>query len=76
MAWWRRSTSVSSRPPRAEHEAALHVARDEAVVLEGDGEAVGRGSGQTGGTDELREGGRSGLQRAEHRRCLVEYADP
>ena len=44
--------------PRAEHEASLHVARDEAVVLEGDRQAVGRGSGEPGGADELGQGGR------------------
>ena len=32
--------------PRAEHEAALHVAGNEAVVLQGDGEPVGGRPGQ------------------------------
>ena len=60
---------------RAEHEAALHVARDEAVVLEGDRQAVGRRSGESGGADELGEGGRAGLEGAEHGGGLVENAD-
>ena len=35
--------------PRAEDEAALQVAGDQAVVLERDGEPVGRRAGQAGG---------------------------
>jgi hypothetical protein len=38
----------------AEHETSLQVAADEAVVLQGDGEAVGRGAGQPGGGHQAR----------------------
>ena len=60
---------------RAEDEAALHVAGDEAVVLQGDGQPVGRRAGQAGGRDELGEGGRAGLEGAEDDGRLVEDAD-
>ena len=60
---------------RAEHEASLHVTRDEAVVLEGHRQPVGRRSGESGGADELGEGGRTGLEGAEHGSGLVENAD-
>ena len=59
----------------AEHEAALHVAGDQAVVLEGDREAVGGGPGQTGAGHQARQSGRSRLERGEHEGGLVEYAD-
>ena len=59
----------------AEHEAALHVAGHEAVVLEGDGEPVRGGSGQAGAGDETGEGGRSGLERRQHEGGFVEHAD-
>ena len=58
-----------------EHEAALHVAGDQAVVLEGHGEAVGGRPGEAGARHESGQGGRPGLQRCEHERGLVEYAD-
>ena len=60
--------------PRAEHEAALHVAGDQAVVLEGDGEPVRGRAGQAGAGDQAREGGRSGLEGGEHEGGLVEHA--
>ncbi len=41
----------------AEDEPALHVAGHEAVVLEGDREAVGGGSGEAGAGDQAGEGG-------------------
>ena len=34
--------------PRPEHEPSLQIATDQAVVLEGDGQAVSGGSGQAG----------------------------
>ena len=57
--------------PRAEHEAALHVARDQAVVLEGDGQPVGRRAGQTGGGRPAGRGspGRPRGRRARWRPC-------
>ena len=61
--------------PRAEDEAALHVAGDQAVVLEGHREAVGGGPGQPGAGDEPGQGGRSGLESGEHEGGLVEHAD-
>jgi hypothetical protein len=60
---------------RAEHEAALHVARDEAVVLERDGEAVRRRPGKAGRTDELGEGRRTRLEGAQDGGRLVENPD-
>ena len=61
--------------PRAEHEAALHVAGDQPVVLEGHGQAVRGRSGQPGAGDQAGQGGRAGLQRREHEGGLVEDAD-
>ena len=63
------------RQPRAEHEAALHVAGHEPVVLERDREAVRGGSGEAGGGDESGEGGRPGLESREHQGGFVENAD-
>ena len=45
--------------PRAEHEAALHVAGDQPVVLQCDGQPVGGRSGQAGAGDQAGQGGRS-----------------
>ena len=61
--------------PGTEDEATLHVARHEAVVLEGDREAVGGRAGQAGAGDQAGEGGRSGLEGGEHESGLVEHAD-
>ena len=57
--------------PRAEHEPALHVARDQPVVLERDGEPVGRGAGQSGGLRPAGPGwpGRPRGRRARWRPC-------
>ena len=60
---------------RAEHEPALHVAGDEPVVLEGDGEPVRGRPGQAGAGDQAGERGRSGLEGGEHEGGLVEHAD-
>ena len=60
---------------RAEHEAALHVAGDQTVVLEGDREPVGGRPGEAGAGDQAGQGGRSGLERGEHEGGLVEDAD-
>ena len=61
--------------PGAEHEAALHVAGHQAVVLERDREAVRGGSGEAGAGHQTGEGGRSRLEGREHQRGLVENAD-
>ena len=61
---------------RAQDEAALHVARDEAVVLEGDREPVRGGAGQAGAGDQAGQRGGPGLEGGEHERGLVEHADP
>ena len=45
--------------PGAEDEAALHVAGDEPVVLEGDGEPVRGGAGEAGAGDEAGQRGRA-----------------
>src|SRR5690606_38748318 len=60
---------------RTQHETALHVSCHQPVVLEGDREAVRRRTGQTGGGDELRQGGRAGLESPEDGRRLVQDAD-
>jgi len=59
----------------AQDETALHVARDQAVVLEGNGEAVRGRSGQPGGTDELRQGRWAGFKGAQYDCGLVKHAD-
>ena len=69
------AAAASSARRGPEHEAALQVAGDEAVVLEGDGEPVGGRAGQAGRGDELGEGRRPGLEGAEDDGCLVENAD-
>ena len=61
--------------PGSEHEAALHVAGDQAVVLERHREPVGRGSGQAGRGHETGQRGRSGLEGGEHEGGFVENAD-
>jgi hypothetical protein len=38
----------------AQDETTLHVSRHEAVVLEGDGQTMGRRTGKSGGADQLR----------------------
>ena len=63
------------REPRAEDEAALHVAGHHAVVLQRDREPVRGRAGETGGGDQPGQGGRTGLQRAQHQSRLVENAD-
>ena len=63
------------REARSEHEPALHVARDQAVVLERHGQPVGRRASKMGGGDELRERGRPGLESAENGCGLVQHAD-
>ena len=60
---------------RAEDETALEVAGHEAVVLEGDGEPVGGGSGQSGGGHQAGQRGGAGLQSREHESGFVEDAD-
>ena len=61
--------------PGSEHEAALHVAGHQPVVLQRHREAVGGGSGQAGGGHETGQRGRSGLQGREHEGGFVEDAD-
>jgi hypothetical protein len=62
--------------PRTEHEAALQIATYQPMMLKGDGKAMGRRSGQSGGCHQTCQGGRSGLQGAEHQGGFVEDADP
>ena len=57
---------------RAEHEASLHVACDEAVVFESHGQAVSGGAGQAGGRHELSQGGRTGFERLDRLGGVVE----
>ena len=59
----------------SEDEATLHVPCDEAMVLEGDREAVCRGAGQARGGHELREGRWARLEGSEHDGGLVQNAD-
>ena len=61
--------------PRAQDEAALGVARDQAVVLQGDGDAVRRRAGQMGGADELGQGGRSRFEGAHDQGGLIDDSD-
>ena len=61
--------------PGAEHEASLHVAGHQAVVLQRDGETVGGGPGEAGAGDQPGEGRRTGLEGGEHEGGLVEHAD-
>ena len=60
---------------RTEDEAALHVTGHQMVVLERHREAVRGGAGQSRRLHELGEGGRAGLEGAEHVGGLVEHAD-
>ena len=60
---------------RAEHEATLHVARDEPVVFQGYGEPMRGGPGKSGGCHEAREGRRARLQGGEHQSGFIKYAD-
>ena len=61
---------------QAEGEAAVAVAAQQAVRLEGDGQPVGRGPGQPGGRRRARPSGRgSGGHRVEHGHRLVQHAD-
>ncbi|GGW46439.1 hypothetical protein GCM10010350_33070 [Streptomyces galilaeus] len=59
---------------RAENETALHVPRHHTVVLQSHGQPVGRGSCESGGSDQACEGGRTGLQGAQDKGCLVQNA--
>ena len=61
--------------PGSEHEAALHVAGHQAVVLERDGEPVGGRPGEAGAGHQTGEGGRACLEGSEHEGGLVENAD-
>ena len=61
--------------PGSEHEAALHVAGHQAVVLERHGEPVGGRPGEPGAGHQTGKGGRPGLEGGEHEGGLVENAD-
>ena len=61
--------------PRAEHEPALHVAGDQPVVLQRDGEPVRGRPGESGAGDQAGQGGRARLEGGEHEGGLVEHAD-
>ena len=63
------------REARAEDEPPLHVAGDQAVVLQGHGQPVGGRAREAGAGDQAGQGGRAGLQGREHERGLVENAD-
>ena len=60
------TSGAGQHAARTEHEATLHVAGHEPVVLERDGEPVGGRSGESGAGDEAREGGRSRLESGEY----------
>jgi hypothetical protein len=60
---------------RPEHEPALEVARHQTVVLQGHGEPVGGGPGETGGGHQAGQGGGPGLERGQHEGRLVEDPD-
>ena len=57
--------------PGAEHEASLHVARHQTVVLERDREAVSRGSGQPGSGDETGQCRGACLECGENKGWLI-----
>ena len=61
--------------PRAEHESALAVAGHEPVPLEGDREAVGGRSRQTGECDQAGQRGRAGFESGKYGHRLVQNAD-
>ena len=73
----RSSPAAEANSPRrgAEDETPLHVAGDQAVVLERDGEAVDGGPRQMGCGHQLRERLRTGFQSAENGSRLVEHSD-
>jgi len=60
---------------RAEHEASLHVAADQPVVLESDRQAVSRRTCQTRGRHESGQGRRPGFEGGQHEGCFVENTD-
>jgi hypothetical protein len=60
--------------PRAEDEAPLQVASDQAVVLQGYGEPMRGRPGQAGRGHQPGQGGRARLERGEHQGGLVEHA--
>jgi len=59
----------------AKDEASLHVTRHEAMVLEGNGEAMRGRTGQSGGADELGQGRWPGFECSQNGRSLVKNAD-
>jgi hypothetical protein len=61
--------------PRAKDETTLHVTRDEAVVLECDGETMCGRTGQPGGADQLRQGRWPGFEGPQDDRSLVKNTD-
>ena len=60
---------------RAEHEPALDIAADEAMMFEGDRESMGRRAGQPGGRHEAGERCWSRFECGQHERGFVENAD-
>ncbi|GGR47044.1 hypothetical protein GCM10010497_58190 [Streptomyces cinereoruber] len=62
------------REARSEDEPALHVARHHPVVFQCHGETMCRGSCESRRRDQSCEGGRTGLQGAQDKGCLVENA--
>ncbi len=61
--------------PRAEDEPALHVPREQPVVLKGDRDPVRGGAGQPGRRDQLGERGGAALHGGQHGNGLVQHAD-
>ncbi|MDQ1483439.1 MAG: hypothetical protein QOF35_1515, partial [Actinomycetota bacterium] len=55
--------------------STLHVPCDQAVVLEGDRKPMCSGTGQSGGSDQLRQRRWPGLEGAQNDRGLVKNAD-
>ena len=61
--------------PRSEDEAALQIAADQPMVLEGHRQPVGGRPGQPGRGHQSGQRGRSGLQGAQHQGGFVQHAD-
>jgi hypothetical protein len=72
----RRRGPTQGDQPDAEGEATLVVAAHQAVGLEGDGQAVGRGPGESGQLDQLTQRPGRLLQAVQQLGRLVDDADP
>jgi hypothetical protein len=67
---------VEPGEPRADGVATLGVAPHQAVNFQGGGQAVGGGPGQAGGLHQPGQRQRSGLERVDDRKRLVQHTDP